>query len=412
MTLIASDIGKLRPKLVERSSGTGIWQESSSPAFSSVLRNPNRFQNHIQFKESWTISKLTWGNTYVLKERDGRGVVSALYILDPSRVTPLVSDSGDVYYQLNQDNLAGVEQAQVIVPASEIIHDRMNCLYHPLVGIPPLYASSLAAQQGLAIQKQGTSFFQNGSRPSGILTAPKAIGDDQADAIKAKWKAMYGGPNQGDIAVLGGELSYQPIAVNSSDAQLVEQLELTAQQVCSAFRVPAFKIGVGTMPTFQNGVVLNQIYYDNCLQSHIEQFELCMDGGLGIGEGVPVAGRELGVELDLDGLLRMDMATQLDTLGKGVTGGVMAPNEARRKIDLPPVKGGETPYLQQQNYSLAELAARASQPAPQPSPQPSDEDVEDAASKSVRDWGLEFDSIGRSDDDFLNSLLQGATNES
>jgi phage portal protein BeeE len=131
ITLIASDIAKLACRLVEK---TGmIWVEAESSAFSPVLRKPNRYQTRIQFWENWIISKLTRGNAYVLKERDSRGVVVALYVLDPSRVKPLVTDDGEVYYELNTDNLAGVAQ-QIAVPASEIIHDRFNCLFHPLVG--------------------------------------------------------------------------------------------------------------------------------------------------------------------------------------------------------------------------------------------------------------------------------------
>jgi phage portal protein BeeE len=42
----------------------------------------------------------------------------------------------------------------------------------------------------------------------------------------------------------------------------------------------------------------------------------------------------------------------------------MAPNEGRGKLDLKPVEGGESPYLQQQNYSLAALAKRDAQADP------------------------------------------------
>lgn len=93
MTLIASDVAKLRVKLVRRdgpSVDRAIWIETESPAYSPVLRKPNRFQTRIQFLESWMLSKLSRGNTYVLKERDSRNVVTALYVLDPTLVTPLV----------------------------------------------------------------------------------------------------------------------------------------------------------------------------------------------------------------------------------------------------------------------------------------------------------------------------------
>ena len=116
ITLIANDIGKLRLRLVEKASN-GIWTEAISAAFSPVLKRPNRFQNHIQFKQWWVTSKLVHGNAYALKQRDNRGVVTALYVLDPTRVSVLVSPDGGVYYQLNTDNLVGVSDTSVTVPA-------------------------------------------------------------------------------------------------------------------------------------------------------------------------------------------------------------------------------------------------------------------------------------------------------
>jgi phage portal protein BeeE len=72
----------------------------------------------------------------------------------------------------------------------------------------------------------------------------------------------------------------------------------------------------------------------------------------------------MGIELDLDSLLRMDSASMIKSMAEGVSGGVISPNEARRRIDLKPVTGGESPFLQQQNYSLAALAKRDAQADP------------------------------------------------
>jgi len=374
ITLIASDVGKLRYKLVELDSN-GIWLEVESPAFSPVLRQPNTFQNHIQFKEWWLTSKLSRGNAYALKGRDARAVVTSLYLLDPCRVKPLVAPSGEVFYELQKDNLAGLEDESIVVPASEIIHDRMNCLYHPLVGLSPIFACGLVATQGLAIQDNSALFFQGMSRPGGILTAPGSISDATAQRIKAYWEENFSGANYGRTAVLGDDLKYQAMTMTAQDAQLIEQLKYTAEMVCSVFHVPPFKLGIGQMPTYQNAELLNSIYYSDCLQSQIEQMEACLDDGLSIGVGRPKDGRTLGVELDVASLLRMDTATAIDTLAKGVSGGIVAPNEARKRLDLPPVAGGDTPYLQQQNFSLEALDERDrnapfAKPAPAPAPEP------------------------------------------
>src|SRR5690348_7729179 len=64
MTLIASDIAKLRVKLMQQDA-SGIWTEvDNNPAYSPVLRKPNPYQTRIQFWESWILSKLMRGNTY------------------------------------------------------------------------------------------------------------------------------------------------------------------------------------------------------------------------------------------------------------------------------------------------------------------------------------------------------------
>lgn len=390
ITLIASDIAKLRVKLVELTAGpNGIWTETSNPAYSPVLRKPNLYQNRIQFWESWIISKLTAGNTYALKQRDGRGVVVRLYILDPRRTRPLVADDGSVFYELNADNLSGLPEG-LIVPAREIIHDRMNCLFHPLVGVSPLYAAGLPATQGLNIQNNSAWFFKNKSSPGGVLTAPGHIPDDTATRLKAYWDENFSGENRGKVAVLGDGLKFEAMAVSPVDAQLIEQLKMTAEMVCTTFHVPPYKIGLGAMPTNNNVQALNVEYYSQCLQSLIEAAELCLDEGLDVGE-------RLGVEFDLDGLLRMDTQTQINTLKEAVGAALMAPDEARRKLDLPPVKGGSSPYLQEQNFSLAALAKRdalddpwasrsSSKPAvtpptaPSPAEPESDDETEEAKS--------------------------------
>jgi HK97 family phage portal protein len=370
-TLIASDIAKNRVKLVQQGTD-GSWREVKIAAYSPVLRKPNPFQNRIQFYENWVISKLQRGNTYVLKKRDNRGVVTQLFVLDPTLVTPLVAGNGDIYYELNTDNLSGLTQ-RVVVPATEIIHDRFNCLFHPLVGLSPIYANGLAATQGLAIQNNSTNFFGNGSNPGGVLTAPGVISDETAARLKAYWDTNYTGQNVGKVAVLGDGLKYEAMAVKAVDAQLIEQLKWTAEVVCSTYHVPPYKIGIGQMPTYSNIQSLNVEYYSQCLQVLIEAIELCLDEGLGTAEG-------LGTEFDIDNLLRMDSVTQMSVLKEGISSGVLAPNEARVKLDYPAVKGGESPYLQQQNFSLAALAKRDredpfSKPAPAAEPAPANQDA-------------------------------------
>lgn len=367
VTRIAQDIGKLRPKLVEKDED-GIWSEIENTAHSPVLRRPNRFQNHIQFKEWWTTSKLVHGNAYALLERDGRGVVSAMYLLDPQRVQVLASPDGAVFYALKKDNLAGLEEEEISVPASEIIHDRINCLFHPLVGTSPIFACGTAANMGLNIQKNSSDFFGHASLPSGILSSAVQITPEKATALSALWNTQFKGDGAGTVAVLGDGMKFEAMRMTATDSQLIEQLKWTAETVCSTFHVPAWKVGVGEQPAYTKPEIANQAYYSDCLQAHIEQFELCMDWALGFETATE--GRMMGVELDLDGLLRMDAASQITSLTAGVGGSLFTVNDARKRMDLPLVDGGDSIWMQQQNYSLEALQKRDEKPDPFGTPAP------------------------------------------
>lgn len=354
--LIAQDVSKCRLRLVEQG-GDKIWREvdRNSPYW-AVLRKPNRYENRIKFIEHWITSKLIHGNTYALKQRDdGRGIVTDLYILDPTRTRPLVAPDGSIFYTVYKDNLIGLEEGELTIPASEIIHDVMVPLYHPLCGVSPLTACGIAAIQGLTIQNTSTDFFACASRPGGILTAPGNISESNANRIKDYWEQNYTGNNFGKVAVLGDGLKYEGMAVNAVDSQLIEQLKWSAEVVCSAFNVPTYKIGVGQPPAYNNIEALNQQYYSQCLQSLFECIELGLDEGL---ELTRVPDRVYGTEFDLDDLLRMDTATLIEAESKAVGAGIKAPNESRLRLNLSPVEGGATPYLQQQNYSLAALNKR------------------------------------------------------
>ena len=361
ITLIASDIAKMRLRLVQQNAD-GIWQEASSNSFSPLLRRPNHYQNRIQFIESWVYSKLLWGNTYAVKVRDRSSVVRSLYVLEPSRTRPLVSPSGDVFYEVKRDDLSLLPNTQgYIFPATEVIHDRFNCLFHPLVGLSPIYAAGLAAVQGLNIQQNSTNFFGNGSRPGGVLTAPGIISQDTADRLKAYFDENFAGDNAGKVAVLGDGLTYAQLSMSAADSQLIEQLKWTVEPICSAYHVPPYMVGLAPPPAYNNIEALNTQYYTQCLQILIEAIELCLDEGLGLTTG-EVASQRYGTEFDTEDLLRMDTATMMAALDKGKN--YLTPNEGRLKLNLKPVTGGDTVYRQQQDFSLEALNKRDSQPDP------------------------------------------------
>ncbi len=364
VTGIASDIAKCRIKLVEVEEG--IWTEiteqdrhgnEAALRYLPVLLRPNHFQSRIQFIQSWIVSLLLWGNTYVLKERRD-GIVTSLYILDPNRVTPLLTPDGDVYYRLGQDYLAGVNEESLTVdntlPAREIIHDRMECLWHPLIGVSPLYAAGMAATLGNKIWSNSTNFFANQSRPGGLLTAPGEISDETAARLKTVVESAVSGANIGKLLVLGDGLHWESMSMQADHAQLVEQVKLTREDVGIAFHYPQSKLG-GPAPQYADPQQVQLDYYTTCLQPRIEGIEILLDQGLELPE-------DLGTEFDLENLLRMDTNAMFDSNTKAK--GFLTVDEQRKRINYAPTPGGSTVYAQEQEHALEALYKRDQGPDP------------------------------------------------
>ena len=347
VNLIACDIAKLLATITKR---TGHYWTETPHEYARLLRKPNQHQNRLQFVQAWMASKLLHGNAYILKVRDQRARIIALHVLDPKRVRPMVSDEdGAVFYELKADHLN--LRDDVTVPAREIIHDRGIAPYHPLVGLSPLQAAALAAQQGLAIQRQSSKFFTNGARPGGLLTAPGAISPEVADRLKAHWETNFTGDNAGRTAVLGDGLKFEALSTNPADSQVIEQLQFSALDVARAFSVPAWKINAGPTAPYTSSEATNLQYLADCLQVHIESLELALDEGLELPEGTRT-------ELDESSLLRLDTQTRESVLAASVTAGLRTINEARAALNLAPVEGGDEIRRQMQDVPLSNPSPR------------------------------------------------------
>jgi HK97 family phage portal protein len=377
ITGIAQDIGKCRVMLMQNSDG--IWEElTANQPWLPLLRKPNDFQDRIKFFEHWMLSKLMYGNTYILKKRDDRTVVNGLYVLHPGCIKPLVAENGDVYYEITRDDLAGITDdvlmrlheryGRTAIPASEIIHDRMNCLWHPLVGVSPLYACGSSASLGIAIQTNSTKFYQNKSMPGGMLTAPGEISEETAGRLKATFEQNFSGDNIGKLLVVGDGLEFKAFALNAEQSQTKEQFEQAVDDCGRAFRYPRWKLG-GAVPPYTKPDQAQTMYYTDCLGPHIEAIELCLDNGLELPLG-------MGTEFDLDSLMRMDVTALYESINAGSNW--LKINEQRRRANYRKLPiGGDTVYRQEQDHSIEALAKRdakddpfsTSKPATTPKPQ-------------------------------------------
>lgn len=352
ISLISKDVGKL--PIIARTEENGIKVNTKFKGL-EVLNKPNAYQTRQQFFEAWVNNKASNGNAYIYKLRDVYGEVESLIVLDSNDTVTCIDPEGKVFYRIYPNPLVKTGE-QILVPASEIIHDRQNTLYHPLIGLSPIVACGLAANTGSNIQSNASKFFGNDSRPSGILSTTEDVSEEDATKMKSGWDQKYSNGGEGGVALVSGGITYQALSVPAADSQMVEHLKLSGEIVCTAFNVPAFKVGIGAAPS---GTVefLNAKYFSDCLQAYIESIENLLNEELETPTNVIL-------EFDTRSLFRMDSNAKMTYLKEGTGSGILTPNEARADLGYQAVEGGDSPMIQQQNYSLSAIARRDSQADP------------------------------------------------
>lgn len=367
---ISSDIAKLSMRILRsRQKGNGREPHPQHP-LNLLLRKPNNYQTSLQFLQRYLTSKLWTGNTYVLFFRDARGVVSSMHVLDPQTTVPALTEDGSLWYMVKADRLNGLTE-DLYIPARDILHDRAATLYHPLVGVSPLFAAAVSASIGNRISGHSDNFFKNMSRASGVISSPGEIPQPTADRLRKEWGANYSGEGFGKVAVLGSGLEWKALTMSAVEAQLIDQLRWSVEDIGRVYRVPAFMLGE-TKVTFRSGEVASRMYFNQCLSYHIEAIEQCFQLKFELDTST-------FVEFDLSPLFRMETDLRYETHQKALQSGIKSINEVREEEDLGPVKGGETPRLQAQYVPIDEPnpLVQGNTPAPKPAPKPEPVDTPD-----------------------------------
>ena len=359
VNVISSDIAKLPIKLW-RKLPTGGRKLADDHPIHRLLQNPNGYQTHVDFFSYFFVSVLLAGNAYIYVTRDERGVAKRLDVLNPYFVRPLVADTGDIYYQIGASNslplVTEIPADGAIVPARDVIHHRIMCVDHPLVGVTPLYAAAMSASVGLRANTSSAEFFANMARPSGILTAPGKVSKDLADRLRTEWDQNYGAGRWGKTAMLGDGLKWERITLSAVDSQLIELLRWGVADLARVYRVPGFLLGDLDKVTFRNSETLMRAYYSGCLQYHLEGVEARLDTAFALAS-------DIELEFDVDAIFRTDLDVRFAAYKEGINTGFLTINEARAQEGLPNVTGGSEPLIQVQYQPLSKLGKEPPTPA-------------------------------------------------
>lgn len=312
---------------------------------SSVLRRPNRYQTQSDLLLNLVHGLLYEGNAYGIGVRDRRERITEIHLAPPRNSSARVdAESGDVFYWVSPEDVSGLDGA-LIVPQRNMMHIRLHCPVHPLRGETPLTAAAVAVGINNRIGGHQISFYENMSRPSGVLATDLTMTSADKDELRKYWNDRSTQLNSGGVPILSHGLKWQSLSLSANDSQIIEAQKMSIEDIARVYRVPLPILGVTENSSYNN--VHGLISYWKAsglgfLLGHIEQ-------GLEVLFGLP---EDEYIEFSTDALLRTDMQSRVEALTTGITGGLFAPNEARAREMLPPVDGGDMPRVQQQMIPL------------------------------------------------------------
>lgn len=190
----------------------------------------------------------------------------------------------------------------------------------------------------IVMAQHQAKLFANGARPAGLLKVPGKLTEPAVNRIRESWNSQHqGSDNSGKTAILEGGVEFEPISLNSTDAQFLELRKLAIEDIARAFGVPSILIGSLDRATWKNAEELSRQFLTYTLRPWLNAWQAALERAL-----LTAKERDsLFIEFTTDDLVRADLAARFDAFFKSVGGPWLTANEARAADNHAPVDGGD-----------------------------------------------------------------------
>ena len=230
-----ADAAAMCPLIVYRDGPGGRQRVTDGPA--ALLREPAPGVTQPAFTMQAVAHLALWGECFVGMYRQG-GQVAQLGLLSPDRMAVAVR-GGEPRYDYT--DTAGTVQG---LTRSDVVHIR-GLSIDGVRGASPVGLCREALGLASALAEHASTTMSNGAVPRGLLRVPAGPASTElAENLATAWQSRHGGAKgAGRVAVVTGEVSFDPVSMPLADAEFVAQRKLSTAEVARIFRVPPWLIG-------------------------------------------------------------------------------------------------------------------------------------------------------------------------
>jgi len=323
---IGEDIGKLPLILYRKSKDGGRQRADTLPLFHLLKTEVNPEMSSMAWRETMLLHAIGWGNGYSEISRDGNGKPTALWSIDPTRVS-VDRLNGGIIYKVRSDG----HNPEIVLQSHDVFH--LHGLgFDGLTGYSIATLARESIGSALAMERSGAALFGNGSRPGCVLQHPGELSKLATERLKESWEKTQGGlKNSHRVAVLEEGMTIQPFALANKDSQWIEARNFMVAELARWLRIPPSKIADLSRATFTNSEQESRAYVVDSLMPWARRIELEVQRKL-----LP-SKSPLFAEVMFDALLRPTTKERFESYNLGINGGWLSRNEVRRRENLPPI---------------------------------------------------------------------------
>ena len=226
--------------------------------------------------------------------------------------------------------------------SEEILHFKGSNTLDGIVGISVRDQLKATIKSGVKSQNLLNNMYDSGFTAKAVLQYTGSLNDENVKTFVkgiesyAKGKLKAEGVENIIPIPLGAQLT--PLNVKLADNQYIEARQYTALQIASAFGIKPYQIGDYTKSSYASAEAQQLSFLVDTLLYILKQYEEELTYKLLSREDI-AQGRYFKFNIDV--ILRADFHTKIQTLSTAVNSFLMTPNEARGKLDLEKVEGGD-----------------------------------------------------------------------
>lgn len=331
VAVIVEAIGALGWHLYRRQPDGGRTLELTNPIERLISTRPNQDMSSQTFRETVHAHALLYGNGYAEIQRDQMNRPVALWPLSPASVTPVRTAAGDIVYLVR--DVAG-EPRPVLSLDMYHLH---GLGFDGVQGYSVIKMAKQSIRLGRSMETFGTSWFENGSRPGGVLKHPNKLDQSAIDRLRSSWNAQQQGAGKaGGVAILEEGMDWSQMAIPPEDAQFLESRVFQIDEMCRWYRVPKVMLQNLADATLNNVEQMYMQFARGTVLPWATRWETEADYKLVDERDRPA----LYTALNLDSLQRANLEARNKSYATGRQWGWLSVDDIRRMENMNPLPNG------------------------------------------------------------------------